>query len=120
MSFWENSILTYHKSPERHGPYLFYPAILMTAWASFEAFVRIYSELFVKTVASLPLAVKEALLEESLDKKGNVKALRKPPLDRYWLLLKYGYGVEFDKESRIWQMGDVALKEKKRPSLNNS
>ncbi len=116
LRLFGDSILTYHKAAERHGPYRFYPAILMTAWASFEAFVRIYSELFVKTVASLPLTVKLALLEkeERLDNKGNVETLRKsrPPLDRYWLLLKYGYGVEFDKGSRIWQMGDAAQKKR--------
>jgi hypothetical protein len=37
------SLLAYHDESERSGPYRFYPGILVSAWASFEAFVRIYS-----------------------------------------------------------------------------
>jgi hypothetical protein len=111
-----DSIVEYHDEKDRKGPYRFYPAILMSAWASFEAFVRIYSEVFVKTALSLPAAVQSALLEkeEQLDKRGNVQIGRKPRslLDRYWLLLKYAYGVEFDRGGRIWQMGEAALKKR--------
>jgi hypothetical protein len=78
--------------------------------------VRIYSELFVKTASSLPATVQWALLEkeEQLDKHGDVQIGRKPRslLERYWLLLKYGYGLEFDRGSRVWQLGDSALRKR--------
>lgn len=111
-----DSILEYHNTKDRKGPYRFYPAILMSAWASFEAFVRIYSEIFIKTALPLPAALQSALLEreEQLDKKGNVQIGRKPRhlFERYWLLLKYGYGIEFDRGSRVWQLGESVLKKR--------
>ena len=112
-----DSILEYHNTKDRKGPYRFYPAILMSAWASFEAFVRIYSEIFIKTALPLPAALQSALLEreEQLDKKGNVQIGRKPRhlFERYWLLLKYGYGIEFDRGSRVWQLGGIRAEKEK-------
>ena len=88
----------------------------MSAWASFEAFVRVYSELLAKTVPNLPVAVRQGLLEtvEVLDEGGRIQKLSKRQrlLTRYWWLLKYGYGVEYDKGSRIWQMGREALRKR--------
>jgi hypothetical protein len=108
-----DSILAYHEKPERSGPYRFYPAVLMSAWASFEAFVRIYSELLAKTVPGLPAIVQQQLLEreEWLDDKGQVRTRSKvqPLLTRYWWLLKFGYACVYDRGGQIWQMGKEAF-----------
>ena len=114
LRLFGDSILAYHSASERKGPYRYYPAVLMSAWASFEAFVRVYSELLVKTVPSLPVPVRLALLETEervADKKGALKSQRRmqPLLDRYWWLLKFGYGVEYPRGNRIWQMGMAAI-----------
>ncbi len=107
------SIIEYHGELTRSGPYRFYPAILMSAWASFEAFVRIYSELLVKTSRNLPTPAEEALLErmDVIDDQGRIRSNRnqQPLLRRYWWLLKFGFECEYDRGSRIWQMGDAAL-----------
>lgn len=109
LRLFGDSVLAYHGNSEREGPYRFYPGVLLSAWASFEAFVRIYSELLVKTVPSLPASVKQSLLEkeEFVNKKGVVQKRRKPQplLIRYWWLLKFGHGLEYNRGSRIWQMG---------------
>jgi hypothetical protein len=87
---------------------------LVSAWASFEAHVRIYSELFVRTAKNLPATIRDALLEidPSLDAQGRVQKRTKfqPPLIRYWWLLKFGYGCDFDRGGRIWQLGEGALR----------
>ncbi len=75
LRLFGDSILAYHGQRERVGPYRFYPPVLVSAWASFEAFVRIYSELLVKTVPGVPAAVQQALLEkvEAVDDKVKFK-----------------------------------------------
>jgi len=126
-----DSILAYHRQPKRSGPYRFYPGILASAWAAFEAFVRIYSELLVKTVPSLHISVRLFLIEKEdhVETSGIVHRVQRarPLLDRYWLFLKYGYGVEYDRGGRIWQMGKAALdrrnelihyKHSEMPSIN--
>jgi hypothetical protein len=113
LRLFGDSLLAYHGQSERSGPYRFYPGILVSAWASFEAFVRIYSELFVKSARELPEPVADALLEKTmgLDEQGKVqtKFSPRPLLHRYWWLLKFGYGCEYDRGSRIWQLGKAAI-----------
>jgi hypothetical protein len=116
LRLFGDSLITYNTSAEyreRKGPYRYYPAILMSAWAAFEAYLRIYSELLVKTVPTLPALVRLNLLEkeEQLDRQGNVVRLTRyrSLMDRYWWFLKYGFGYEFDRGSRIWQRGESAL-----------
>ena len=113
IRLFADSIILHHNVEPRHAPYRYYPAILMSAWASFEAFVRVYSELLVKTAGALPKASQAALLEteERIEKNGVIRSHRKlqPLLDRYWWLLKFGYGVEYDRGTRIWQLGQSAL-----------
>jgi hypothetical protein len=108
-----DSIVLYHNAAPRHGPYRYYPAILMSAWASFEAFVRVSSELLVKTAKALPNPIQLALMEsqDRVEKNGAIRTQSKfrPLLDRYWWLLKFGYGVEYDRGNRIWQLGQSAL-----------
>lgn len=97
------------------GPLQYYPPILMVFWAGFEAFVRLYSEMLVHVVSGMPSAIQLFLLEEEeYVEKGEVrKRIRnRPVLERYWTLLKYGYGYAFDKGSKIWQKGETV--EKKR------
>ena len=113
LRLFGDSLLAYHGESERSGPYRFYPGILVSAWASFEAFVRIYSELFVKSAKELPTPAAEALLEKAqvVDDQGKVqtKFSPRPLLHRYWWLLKFGYGCEYDRGSRIWQLGKAAI-----------
>ncbi len=113
LRLFGDSLLVYHGEPERSGPYRFYPGILVSAWASFEALVRINSELFVKTAKELPQLVAQALLERSqvVDEQGKLqsKFSPQPLLRRYWWLLKFGYNCEYDRGSRIWQLGQAAL-----------
>ena len=113
LRLFGDSLLAYHGESERSGPYRFYPGILVSAWASFEAFVRIYSELFVKSAKELPESAAEALLEKTqiVDEQGKVqiKFSPRPLLHRYWWLLKFGYGCEYDRGSRIWQLGKAAI-----------
>ena len=78
--------------------------------------MRVYSELLSKTVPSLPTMVQCALLEqeEHIDNKGGIRRQRKlrPVLQRYWWLLQFGYGVEYDRGSRIWQLANSAHKKR--------
>ena len=113
LRLFGDSIIEYHSKALRSGAYRYYPAILMSAWASFEAFVRIYSELLVKTASVLPSAVRSVLLEkeEVLDEGGQVRTRSRlrPLLDRYAWFLKFGYGLDYERGGRIWQMGVRAL-----------
>lgn len=113
LRLFADSIIEYDEKRPRIGPYRFYPAILMSGWASFESFVRIYSELLVKTVPTLPAVVSEALLEKraTIDEQGKITSRRTPQplLSRYAWLLKFGYGCNYDQGSRIWQLGRAAM-----------
>jgi hypothetical protein len=110
VQLFGDSLIEYHGRKKRWDVYRFYPPILMTAWAAFEAWVRISSEILVAVVPKLPRAVTDALLErrEIVDDSGKVKIKRdsKPVLTRYWLLLKYGCNLNYDRSSAIWQAGD--------------
>jgi len=116
LRLFGDSIIAYHGPSRRSGPYRFYPAILMSAWASFESFVRIYSQLLVKTAGDLPTPVEEALLEkeERIDTHGKTRVRRnpQPSLHRYWWLLKFGFGCQYDRGCRIWQMGQAAIEKR--------
>ena len=94
------------------GPLRYFPSILMTYWAGFEAFLRLECELLLAMVEGLPDPVQLTLLEreEYVDKSGTVKrrSRRRPTLDRYWLLLKYGHGLEFNRGGAVWQAAESA------------
>jgi len=112
LRLFGDSILAYHKLQQRRGPFRFYPPIIATAWAGLEAFVRLYSEMLVRVGRSLPEAVSKVLVEveEYVERDGSVNGRfrPRPVLERYWLFLKYGYGYEFDRGSKIWQDGEAA------------
>jgi hypothetical protein len=107
-----DSLIEYHERERRSDVYRFYPSILMTVWSAFEAWVRISSEMFVAVVPTLPRSVADALLEvrSFVTRNGQIERQpdRRPVLDRYWLLLKYGCNLEFDRGSRSWQAGKQA------------
>jgi len=112
LKLFGDSLIEYHERERRWDLYRFYPSILMTAWSAFEAWVRISSEIFVAVVPTLPRAVADALLEvrSFVERNGQIEAQpdRRSVLDRYWLLLKYGCNLEFDRGSRSWQAGRQA------------
>ena len=95
------------------GVFRFYPSILITFWAAFEAFVHLQSEFLLAMSSSLPALVRHALSEEEefLDDRGRTKirSRRRPVLDRYSLLLKYGYALEIDRGAAFWQRGVEAV-----------
>jgi hypothetical protein len=113
LRLFAESLIVYQPEGVRAGPYRYYPAILMSGCSAFEAYLRINSELLVKTSLTVPLQVQLTLLEkeEQLDMRGNV--IRVPRhrklFHRYWLFLKYGLGFEFDRGCRIWQLGNQAF-----------
>jgi hypothetical protein len=109
LQLFGDSLIEYHERQRRWDLYRFYPPILMTAWSAFEAWLRISSEILVAVVPTLPPAVRDALLEvrQVVGKNGEIeeRADRRPVLERYWFLLKYGCNLEFDRGSRVWQAG---------------
>lgn len=101
------------KAREGSGAFRYYPSILITFWAAFEAFVRLQSELLAAMSGSLPDAVRLALLEEEdyVDDKGRVRrrSRRRPVLERYAMLLQYGFSHSVDRGGRFWQRGEEAV-----------
>ena len=110
LQLFGDSLIEYHEREQRWDVYRFYPAILMTVWSAFEAWVRISSEILVAVAPSLPRAIRDSLLETRavVEKDGQIrdKPDRRPVLQRYWLLLKYGCNFEYDRGSATWQAGE--------------
>lgn len=109
LQLFGDSLIEYHERQRRWDLYRFYPPILITAWSAFEAWLRIHSEILAAVVPTLPKPVRDALLEvrNVVEKNGQIEERpdRKPVLDRFWLLLKYGCSLEFDRGGRVWQAG---------------
>lgn len=95
------------------GVFRYYPSVLITFWSAFEAFVRLQSEYLLAMKSSLPHPVRLALSEEEeyVDDRGRIKtrSRRRPVLDRYSLLLQYGYSLEVDRGATFWQQGVRAV-----------
>ncbi len=110
LQLFGDSLIEYHERKQRWDVYRFYPPILMTAWSAFEAWVRISSEILVAVVPSLPRAIRDSLLETRavVERDGKIRNQpdRRPVLQRYWLLLKYGCNFEYDRGSATWQKGE--------------
>ena len=102
-----DSIIEYHPARTREGDIHYYPPIILTFWAGFEAFVRYSSQLLIVTVQNLPDVVVHYLREEDpwITKQGEIRTKTKyyAALDRYALFLKYAYGYEVDRGSSFWQ-----------------
>lgn len=110
LELFGDSLVEYHHLKKRWGVYRFYPSILMTAWAAFESWLRISSEILVAVAPKLPGVIKDALLEkrEIIDDSGKFTMRRdsRPVLMRYWLLLKYGCNLEWDRGGLVWQTAE--------------
>jgi hypothetical protein len=102
-----DSILAYNGQREREGFIRYYPPLILTFWSGFETFVREKSELFVIVGKEVPSEVRHCLLEQEsyLDERNDIKVRTKyrPVLDRYRVLLKYGYGFDVVRGDRFWQ-----------------
>ncbi len=109
LNLFGDSIIEYYERDRHWDLYRYYPSILMTAWAAFESWVRISSEIYIKVVPSIPDAVQKALAEVRtiVDDNGRIKNHpdRRPVLERYWLLLKNGCNIKYNRGDKIWQAG---------------
>ena len=102
-----DSILAYHDRKERKGQLRYYPPVILTFWSGFETFVRHTSELMLVATRNVPELVGRFLRDEEafVDRKGDL-ALRtryQSVLDRYVVLLRYGYAYQVDRGSKYWQ-----------------
>ena len=101
-----DSIVKYH-NPPKYAPQLhYYPTILFTAWSGFESFVRLKSELLIATVPNIPIEIKRFLRELTVvvAKNGDVQERIKyqPVIERYAVLLRYGYQYIVDRSNCFW------------------
>jgi len=92
----------------------FFPSVLMTFWASFEAFVRLQSEFLLAMSSVLPEPIRQAFteIEVTVDNRGQIiqRSRRRPVLERYALLLEYGYSLKVDRGATFWQNAVAANK----------
>jgi hypothetical protein len=107
LRVYGDSLVTYYRSKEQTTALRYYPPVILTFWSAFEAFVRHNSELMVLTVGNLPGPIADYLRERTvtIDKKGaTAEAPRfQPVLDRYVVLLRYGYSFTIDRGHKHWQ-----------------
>lgn len=114
LKLFADSVIVYHEKTERKGDIRYYPSVVLTFWSGFETFVRYYSELMLLTVKSIPQLVADYLrdLETYLDKNGAIKKKKKyqSVLDRYAILLRYGYNFQVNRGCKYWQSLEKAKK----------
>jgi hypothetical protein len=107
LRLFGDSIVAYFEAKERSGPLRFYPPVILTFWSGFETFVRYSSELLLATTTSVPPTIANVLreLEPVVNRQGitGTRVRYQPVLERYFLLLKYGYGYDLDRGARFWQ-----------------
>jgi len=101
------SIVAYAGAAEREGDIRYYPAIILTFWSGFEAFVRHSSELLLLTVPDVPAPVRRYLqeMEEFVKPDGSVGARTRyqSVLDRYAVFIAHAYRHKIDRGSSFWQ-----------------
>jgi len=89
------------------GELRYYPPVILTFWSGFETFVRRASELLIATVKAVPEPVANFLQEREVyvSSNGAIKERGRfqSVLDRYALLLQYGYVWQVDKGNKYWQ-----------------
>ncbi|WP_191625227.1 hypothetical protein [Pseudomonas fluorescens] len=99
--------MTYYGFDNRKGELRYYPPVVLTFWSGFETFVRRVSELMIATVRDLPAPVIDYLQERETIVRSDGKITRRtchrPVLDRYAVLLTYGYRWTPDRGSKFWQ-----------------
>jgi hypothetical protein len=102
-----DSIVEYDKAEPRSGNLRYYPAIILTFWSGFEAFVRYYSELMLLTTRGIPDTVQSFLREQepTVDDKGLLitKQKNQPILKRYLVLLRWGHNFVVNRGDTYWQ-----------------
>lgn len=107
LRLFADSIIEYHDKNDKEGELRFYPPIVLTFWAGFEAFVRYSSELLIVTANGLPVEVVNFLSEQEkyIDRKDevSVRAKYQGVLDRYAVFLKYAYNFDVTKGDKYWQ-----------------
>lgn len=112
LKLYADSLIAYHGSKEPKGDIRYYPPAIMTFWSGFETYVRFSSELLLITVKGIPALVADYLQEKQkyLDKRGEEKIRdhRHPVLERYALLLKFGYNYQVIRGDQYWQRLEMA------------
>lgn len=107
LRLFADSIALRAHETKRTGELRYYPPVILTFWSGFETFVRRASELMIATVKDIPEPVINFLKErEIFVAPGGVIKERtrfQSVLDRYALLLQYGYKWSPDKGNRHWQ-----------------
>jgi hypothetical protein len=109
LRVFADSILTYstHKGKDKPSELRYFPPVILTFWSGFEAFVRHSAELMIHTSKDLPPPVGDYLRDEitTVNKNGAVEqqARYRPVLDRYAVLLQYGFGYSIDRGNKFWQ-----------------
>lgn len=109
LKLFGKSIVEYYDSDNNEGCFQYYPSIILTFWSGFETFVRYYSELMDLTVKDdeIPKVVSDFLLEKENYIKNSGKIGERTRyhsvLDRYNVLIKYGYELSLDKSMIFWQ-----------------
>jgi hypothetical protein len=113
LRLFADSIVEYNGKVDRKGRLRYYPPVILTFWSGFETFVRYTSELMLITVRDVPEVMASYLRDlQELVESGRIKlrVRRQTVLERYAVLLKYGYSLEVDRGSRYWQCLQAASK----------
>lgn len=107
LELFGESILAYANLEKREGQIKYYPAIALTFWSGFEAFVRHMSELLLLMDSSVPPQVRHFLkeTEEVVAPSGAIRTRTRyqSVLDRYSVFLFYAYGHAVDRGASWWQ-----------------
>jgi hypothetical protein len=107
LRVFADSLLKYVNGTKNVSSLRFYPPTILTFWSAFEAFVRHTSEMLVVTSRGLPAPIEDFLREltTSVNRKGHIekKTRHQPVLSRYTVLLRYGFGLDFDSGNKYWQ-----------------
>ena len=107
LKLFANSLIEYNDRDEKEGEFKYYPPVLFTCWAAFEAFVKHSSTLLVVAAQELPMGVVNFLSEkeEFVNNKGDVAKRTRyySVIDRYAVFMKYAYGFDVDRGEKYWQ-----------------
>jgi hypothetical protein len=107
LRLFADSFVVYHHAKESPSALRFYPPIILTFWSAFESFVRYTSEFMLFTSKGIPGEVTKYLREQivEVDGKGDLRTSDRyrNVLDRYAVLLRYGFGPQVDRGATYWQ-----------------
>lgn len=107
LRLFADSIVLRASETVRAGELRYYPPVILTFWSGFETFVRRSSELMIATVRNIPEPVVNYLQEREayVAADGTIKRRSRfqSVLDRYALLLQYGYNWSPARGNKFWQ-----------------